>query len=628
MMAQGGIRRQLRWLGVIPALIMLVLVLVTLTWQRLQDADNEVRELGGFLARQLAAAAEYGVLSGNTSELRRHANMALQRPDVYYVAFRDETGQVLLSEGRATSDGRGGLLEFRAGIYRQPLSASETERYVDPGDRVGEVVLGLAPELLAARQKEILAASLVPALLAMMVGLVCAGYLARRIAEPLSYLSGLVRVIRGGDYRARGDHHLQGELSDLQRDINELASGLERARADQQRAMGELRQAHRSAQQASQAKTDFLAMMSHELRTPMNGVLGMLQLLETTKQNEEQREYTQAALESTGHLLEVINDILDFSRIEAGRMDIDQTFFAPGPLLENCIGTFRYVARHKGLYLELEGLEQLEGYDLYSDPTRLRQILSNLISNAVKFTEQGGVRVTIQAAADEHGLMNLSLSVTDTGIGISDAQRDRLFVAFSQLDASPSRRYGGTGLGLAIARRLAEMLGGDLAVKSQPGEGSCFTLRLRVRARVAGELASDGPRIDDGLLSGRALLVEDNLVNRMVAARMLENLGLEVVSCGDGETALNTIQGENFDVVLMDVQMPVMDGLEATRAIRRWERAAGRSPVPIIALTANALGGERERCLASGMDDHLAKPYRRQLLAKLLSRYLKTADAG
>ncbi|MEQ9510316.1 MAG: histidine kinase dimerization/phospho-acceptor domain-containing protein, partial [Alloalcanivorax xenomutans] len=302
MMAQGGIRRQLRWLGVIPALIMLVLVLVTLTWQRLQDADNEVRELGGFLARQLAAAAEYGVLSGNTSELRRHANMALQRPDVYYVAFRDETGQVLLSEGRATSDGRGGLLEFRAGIYRQPLSASETERYVDPGDRVGEVVLGLAPELLAARQKEILAASLVPALLAMMVGLVCAGYLARRIAEPLSYLSGLVRVIRGGDYRARGDHHLQGELSDLQRDINELASGLERARADQQRAMGELRQAHRSAQQASQAKTDFLAMMSHELRTPMNGVLGMLQLLETTKQNEEQREYTQAALESTGHL--------------------------------------------------------------------------------------------------------------------------------------------------------------------------------------------------------------------------------------------------------------------------------------------------------------------------------------
>ncbi len=366
-------------------------------------------------------------------------------------------------------------------------------------------------------------------------------------------------------------------------------------------------------------------MMSHELRTPMNGVLGMLQLLETTSQNDEQREYTQAALESTGHLLEVINDILDFSRIEAGRMEVEQTFFDPVPVLNNCVNTFRYLAREKGLYLRLEGADALADLEVCSDPVRLRQILSNLISNAVKFTDRGGIRVQVSVMYQQANTIDLAIDVRDTGIGIGDQERDKLFQAFSQLDSSPSRRHGGTGLGLVIARRLAQILGGDLTLISAAGEGSCFTLSLRLRTRPAADAAAKPAPVAVDRLRGRVLLVEDNEVNRLVARRMLEHLGLDVATAGDGASALARAGEERFDCILMDVQMPVMDGLEATRALRRRERENGRDPVPIVALTANAMFEERQRCLAAGMDAHLAKPFRRHRLANLLSRFLPAA---
>lgn len=620
---RGGIRRQLQWLGVIPALLMLILVLVALIWQRFQDADNEARQLGGFLAQQMAVSAEYGVLAGNVPDLNRQARLVLKRPDVKYVLFLDYDGELLLRVGEASTDQAIDVLEFHAGVYRQPpvVDRGPGVSPVAP-DRVGEVVLGLSRAGILARQREILAASLLPALLAMVVGLFSAGYLARRIAEPLSYLSGLVRVIRGGDYHVRGERPLGGELGNLQQDINELAAGLEQARRGQRKAMDDLRDAHQRAESASQAKSDFLAMMSHELRTPMNGVLGMLQLLETTRQNDEQREYTQAALESTSHLLEVINDILDFSRIEAGRMEIEQAYFPPITLLRNGVGTFRYLAREKGLYLNLEGTGDLVDLELRSDPTRLRQIISNLISNAVKFTEQGGVTVRVAARPNGRDMVDLTIQVEDTGIGIAERNREKLFQAFSQLDSSTSRRFGGTGLGLVIARRLAQMLGGDLNVTSTAGQGSCFTLSLRMRCRPARFPAPALAPPPVERLRGRVLLVEDNEVNRMVAQRMLEYLGLEVATAGDGQRALDLLEEQRFDCVLMDVQMPVMDGLAAARALRQREREQNRPPVPVVALTANVMGDERQRCLDAGMDAHLAKPFRRHVLARLLSRFL------
>ncbi|MDX1804064.1 MAG: response regulator [Alcanivorax sp.] len=630
MIRRRGIRQQLQLLGVVPALIMLGLLLVALTWQRFEDADRELRALGGFLAQQIASASEYGVLAGNYADLRRQARMAMQRADLRYVEFRDQDGQVLLYEGREQPDPGSKVLEFHSGIYRQPvLSESPDGASVnrnDNPDRIGEVVLGMSSARLLARQKEIVLASLIPALLAVFLGLWIAHYMAGQISSPLSALSRLVRILRGGDFHARSSTPLNGELGELQDNINELASTLESARRDQQNTLQELRDAHRQAQTASQAKSDFLAMMSHELRTPMNGVLGMLQLLETTVQNDEQHEYTQAALESTGHLLDVINDILDFSRIEAGRMETDPVFFAPLALLKNCISNFRYLAEKKGLYLQLNGAEQLDGLVVRTDPTRLRQILSNLISNAVKFTEQGGVSLDVQAQMQGRQRLALQIAVRDTGIGIAHDKQGNLFEAFAQLDSSTSRRFGGTGLGLAIARRLADMLGGTLNVNSEKGAGSTFTLSLYLPCRRESAELSDEP-LDEtdecGGLHGAVLLVEDNQINRLVARRMLEQMGIRVATAEDGKQALTQLYEQHFDCVLMDVQMPVMDGLEATRALRSWERQQARPPLPVVALTANAMRDERDRCLEAGMDAHLAKPFRREALASVLEPYLR-----
>ncbi|EKF75669.1 sensor histidine kinase/response regulator [Alcanivorax hongdengensis A-11-3] len=634
-----GIRQQLQILGVVPALIMLGLLLVALTWQRFEDADRDLHELGSFLAQQIASASEYGVLAGNYTDLRRQARLAMQQADLRYVEFRDENGQVLLYEGRnghseAADEGDTEVLEFHSGIYRQPavvedVADSSVGNQEEP-DRIGEVVLGMSSTRLLARQKEIILASLIPALLSVVLGLWIAHYLAGQISAPLSSLSRLVRILRGGDFHVRGSRPLAGEMAELQDDINELASTLESSRRDQQNALRELREAHSQAQSASQAKSEFLAMMSHELRTPMNGVLGMLQLLETTELNSEQQEYALAALESTGHLLDVINDILDFSRIEAGRMDMDPVFFAPLSLLNNCVSTFRYLAENKGLYLRLEGEQALQGLVVRTDPTRLRQILSNLISNAVKFTQQGGITLQVTAEPQSNQRLSLQIEVRDTGIGIAEDKQARLFEAFSQLDSSTSRRYGGTGLGLAIARRLADMLGGTLTLSSEPGQGSTFQLSLYLPFRQdAGERGRELATEESGetALQGRVLLVEDNPVNCLVAKRMLEQLGLTVVVAHDGEEALTIAREQHIDCILMDVQMPVMDGLEATRELRRWERMHGKPSVPIVALTANAMSDERDRCLAAGMNGHLTKPFRRQGLIRVLDPYLRAAPS-
>ncbi len=450
--------------------------------------------------------------------------------------------------------------------------------------------------------------------------------LARRLAgslsQPIREIGDAVKAIQDGDYKAPLPIVDDTELGALSQHINNLAQALEQASREQHQAMAQLIQTREEAEKANNAKSDFLAMMSHELRTPMNGVLGMLQLLETTEMTAEQVEYAALASESTEHLLKVINDILDFSRIERSELELEHIPFNLAELIGACAQSFQHSAAQRGLTLNLRIPDDLRGLQVQGDPTRIRQILVNLVGNALKFTEQGRVSIEAQWQSLDHELLWFTCSVRDSGIGISSESLELMFNAFQQADSSISRRYGGTGLGLPIARTLAERMGGTLRAQSEEGRGSVFTLEIPLALYKQALPPLAAPRALNGKEHGEGrhvLLVEDNPVNQTVIEAMLRSLGFAVSVATDGAQAVRSAEGADFEAILMDCRLPIIDGYEATRQIRRLP---GRSEVPIIALTANALQGDRETCLSAGMNDYLAKPFKRNDLQQILQRWV------
>ena len=404
-------------------------------------------------------------------------------------------------------------------------------------------------------------------------------------------------------------------------------TALKRAEEDLRHQAAELRDARDAAERANQAKGTFLANVSHEIRTPLNAVIGTAELLQDTELTQVQHDHLDAIRESAEALLDIINDILDFSKIEADRLQSEQRPFRLRDRLDNLVKSLAPRLHGKPVAMRID-IARDPPDALLGDARLLRQVLANLLSNAIKFTERGEIALRVHVQELAVDAVTLRFEVADTGIGIPPHKQQVIFEEFVQADASTTRRYGGTGLGLAIASRLVDALGGAIGLQSEPGAGSTFHFTARFGLDLSAP--AEAPRhteLDVGLRPLHVLLVEDSVANQRVGAGMLEKLRHTVRIVPDGAAAVEACDAERFDVILMDLQMPGMDGYEATRAIRRREQHEGTARTPIVALTARASSGNEELCMATGFDGYLAKPYRSRELLRAMAAVVPAAES-
>lgn len=645
-----SIRSRVLLLALIPMLVLATILGSYFTYTRLSDNSERLADRGRLIAGLMASAGEFGVISGNRYQLQVLSQQALRSyPEVRDILFYDDKFNLLYRSGRfdvaLSPDGPALQQNDQHWKFLSPIFSSallfdnnpELMLHSLEPIQVGWVGVVLSTEPYSATQREMLISSLLLIAAGILVTAIVASRFGLSITRPIQALSQVVERLEAGHLNTRAaTTRASGELGLLARGINRMAARIQMSSRDLERQVHkatrqltttlrhlerqneDLNEARQQAEAANRTKDEFLARMSHELRTPLTSVLGFAQLLQHTQQTPDQQQYCRIINQTSTLLLTIIDDILDFSRLQSNAIQLEQIPFSLRECLLNLIDMQAPMAREKGLELKVELDDKLPA-GLVGDPTRLAQILTNLLSNAIKFTDTGQVRLIARAECHAQRCL-LHIEVSDTGIGISQERQHNLFKAFSQADNSISRRYGGSGLGLVIAHHLAYLMGGQLNLTSRPNEGTQVLLTLnlpeaKLRGQTLRPLPSPGTgsyRLQRRL---RILLAEDNEFNRLLLNRVLTQAGADVIQAETGHEAVQAFRQHSPDLILMDVHMPEMDGIQATRKIRALNKE-----VPLFAVTANIMQHEHEALRAAGANEVMLKPLNLNLLFEQLAR--------
>jgi len=618
-----GIRTQATWLALMPAMLIFVILSGYFVVGQVSTIDAHLDDKGQRVAQQIAAASEYSLITGDTTPIDALLRNTLDQ-DIIAIALQDDQGKVLAQA--TTHDHTLFGTRFFTESVIQPIRDPHAAAGTPSGARkLGSVSIAVSdvPTRMAQRRSVMIAIAI--GLSVLLLATAMAWLIGRRIVQPLEEITHVMGQLESGHLSARTQVQSNGDIGQLQRGINNMADSIESHEKTLRNTIAELKQAREDAEQASQAKGNFLAVMSHELRTPMHGTLGMLELLRHSSLDRNQQQHVDIAIESTRHLLSVVEDILDFSRIEQGKMVLEPHYFNLHEMLSRCLGTFGMAAARKGLELSLVVDKQLDNTAVYLDETRFRQIVVNLLGNALKFTNTGSITLSAEALPTHDPSLHFALTVTDTGIGIPVDKIGSIFESFQQIDSGTRRQFGGSGLGLAITHRLCDLMGAGIEVTSSLGKGTSFRILFSCNAREeTTRAAAADAHTELATLQGCVLVVEDNSVNQLVIMNMLKQLGLSVLTANNGTEALDILRGHVPDLILMDCQMPVLDGFETTKAIRAMSDPQ-RAGIPIMALTANALTSDRQHCLNAGMDDYISKPVSLRRLYEAVRYWLQSA---